>query len=114
MPTISIDTAANAALIKVVGGLDMMSSHLLNDAIVVAGTDSVVLVSLEDCSSLDSTILSVLVRHHRHMAERFVLVAPKGSYVRRILEMCGLDSALHIVSSLPDGIKRACLMRASA
>jgi anti-anti-sigma factor len=106
MPTISIDTTAESAVIKVSGALDIMSSHLLSDAIAVAGIAPIVLVSFEECSYLDSTILSVLVRHARLMRERLVLFVPKDGYVRRILEMCGLDEVFHVVSTLPNRLQR--------
>jgi anti-anti-sigma factor len=112
MPTISIDTTAEAAVIKVSGALDIMSSHLLTDAIAVAGIESVVLVSFVECSYLDSTILSVLVRHARLMRERLVLLVPKEGYVRRLMEMCGLEDILHIVSALPESFNRVRLVRA--
>jgi anti-anti-sigma factor len=78
-----------------------MSSHLLSDAIGVAAIAPVVLISLEDCSYLDSTIVSVLVRHARLMRKRLVLLLPKDSYVRRIVDMCGLDEMLLVVTTLP-------------
>lgn len=114
MPTISIDTTAEAAVIKVSGALDIMSSHLLADAIAIAGIEPVVLVSFEECSYLDSTILSLLVRQARLMRERLVLLVPKEGYVRRLLEMCGLLDVLHVVSSLPERFKGAGLVRAPA
>jgi anti-anti-sigma factor len=98
-PTISIDLTAKAAVIEVRGALDIMSSQLFADAIDVAGAGSVVVVSFEACPSLDSTILSVLVRYARAMRRRLVLLAPKGGCVRRLLDMCGLDDMLQIVSS---------------
>jgi hypothetical protein len=60
-------------------------------------------------SLIDSTILSVIVRHARSMRERLVLLAPKDGYVRRLLEMCGLEDTLRIVSALPE-----CLIASSA
>jgi anti-anti-sigma factor len=114
MPTISINTTAETAVIKVCGALDMLSSHLLADAIAVAGHEPVVLVSFEDCSYLDSTILSVLVRQTRVMRERLVLLVPKDGYVRRILELCGLLDVLHVVSAWPERFQPARLARISA
>ncbi|MFY9781510.1 MAG: STAS domain-containing protein [Candidatus Baltobacteraceae bacterium] len=114
MPTISIDTTAETAVIRVSGALDIMSSHLLADAIAVAGAEPVVLVSFEECSYLDSTILSVLVRNARLMRERLILLVPKDGYVRRLLEMCGLDEVLHVVSALPERFKGLHLIRAAA
>jgi hypothetical protein len=49
MPTISIDLAAETAVIAVSGPLDIMSSHLFADANAVAGVKSSVLVSFEAC-----------------------------------------------------------------
>jgi anti-anti-sigma factor len=114
MPTISIDTTAETAVIKVCGALDILSSHLLADAIAVAGLEPIVLVSFEECSYLDSTILSILVRHARVMRERLVLLVPKDGYVRRVLDMCGLVEVLHVVSTLPERFGAARLARISA
>ena len=107
-PTISIDTSAETAVIKVSGALDIMSSHLFADAIAIAGTEPIVLVSLEECSYLDSTILSVLLRHARIMRERLVLFVPYDSCVRRMLEICKLDELLHVVSTPPKPSVRIC------
>jgi anti-anti-sigma factor len=109
MPTISIPLAAETAVIAVSGPLDILSSHLFADAIAVARVKSSVIVSFEACPYLDSTILSVIVRHARSMRERLVLLAPKDGYVRRLLEMCGLQDLLRIVSALPE-----CLIASSA
>ncbi|MGP6158638.1 MAG: STAS domain-containing protein [Vulcanimicrobiaceae bacterium] len=114
MPTISIDTTAETAVIKVCGALDILSSHLLADAIAVAGLEPVVLVSFEECSYLDSTILSVLVRHARIMRERLVLLVPRDGYVRGLLEMCGLVEMLHVVSAVPERFQAGRLARATA
>lgn len=105
MPTISIDTMPEGAVIKVCGAFDLMSSHLLSDAITVAKIEPIVLVSFEECSYLDSSILSVLVRHARHMRERLVLLVPKEGYVRHLLSICGLEEVLHIVSKLPESFR---------
>lgn len=114
MPTISIDTIDDAAVIAIRGALDIMSSHLLADAIAVAGKEAIVLVSFEECSYLDSTILSVLVRNTRSMRERLVLLVPKDGYVRRLLEICGLMEVLHVVSSLPERFRGILLARVTA
>lgn len=92
-------------MIKVSGAIDILSSHLLADAIAVAEIAPVVLVSFEECPYLDSTILSVLVRNARLMRERLVLLVPNGGYVHRLLEMLGLEDVLHIESALPERFK---------
>jgi hypothetical protein len=68
MPTISIATTAETAVIEVSGAFDIMSSHLLADALAVAGNASVALVSFHECSYLDTTSLSVLVGADRGYA----------------------------------------------
>lgn len=53
-------------------------------------------LDLEYCDYLDSTILRVFVRTARGSRHRLGIVVPPGARVRRIFEMTQLDSALPV------------------
>lgn len=53
-------------------------------------------VDLEFCEYLDSTILRVFVRTARSSRHRVGFVVPRSARVRRIFEMTQLDSALPV------------------
>jgi anti-anti-sigma factor len=56
-------------------------------------------LDMEFCDYLDSTILSVLVRSMRVWGWRMAIVVPSAARIRRIFELTRLDDALPIFAN---------------
>lgn len=96
-------TAVNGLTADIVacsGELDLSTSPQLDDAL--AGLDgSDIITDLTDVSFMDSTGVSVLVRHMRRLTDagrRFVVICPDG-VPRRVLSLTGLEETLNVCDS---------------
>jgi anti-anti-sigma factor len=95
---------------QVAGELDQATAPDLREPLedAIARGISAILVDLTDCSFIDSTGLSVLVRAHQSVAQRDGAqpgngAGPRGFHVccpdpqvRRVLKISGLDQALTV------------------
>lgn len=85
-------------VVTVVGEVDITTAPQLDATLCdVRDTDPFsVILSLESCTYLDSSGISVLLRHSRR-TPNFVVVSPGGSNVRRVLRVSGIDGAFDVV-----------------
>jgi anti-anti-sigma factor len=67
---------------------------------VLASAPARVIVSLEACDYIDSSVVSALLQYRRKLKDRFVLVVPEDrSIIHRILSILGLHAVLGVRSS---------------
>lgn len=72
-----------------------------------ASSDGVkVVVSLLNCTYVDSTALSVLATSRRKLGDRLSIVAEPGTLPMRILSIGGFDRAMLVFASLEQALQR--------
>lgn len=91
-------------VVEVRGDVDLGNAAELAAAMNEAGSAAPVVVDLSACSYLDSTGLSVFVRHERTHRGRMALVAPPGHRSLHLLDITGLALTLRVAPSLDDAI----------
>jgi anti-anti-sigma factor len=99
---IRVERADNADVILASGELDLSVAEQLADRIDAAPGAAV--VSLEECTYIDSTILTVLVKATKARDGRRVVVLPLGHRLRRIFEIANVDAILNVVASRDDAL----------
>jgi anti-anti-sigma factor len=89
------------------GDLDLSCAGELQSAITryVNGRLPLV-IDLEFCDYLDSTVLRVLVRAFRTSPERLGIIVPQKARIARIFEMTSLDRTLGVAKSRADARER--------
>ena len=93
----------NASIIQVDDDLDIASAPALASAINLAATATAeqrIIVSLEQCTFCDSTGLGVFATAKKRLEERFVVVLPLESRIRRVFNITGLTEVLRPYASL--------------
>ena len=96
----------DVSVIVTSGELDLSVSAQLTDQIAAAGDDPAV-VSLVDCTYLDSTILTVLVQSTKSREGRVTVVLPPTHRLRRIFEIANVNAILTVVPSLDEALALA-------
>ena len=91
-------------VVNVRGDVDLGNAKELAETLDVASIGSPVVVDLSACSYLDSTGLSVFVRHERLRRRRTAIVAPPGNRTLHLLEITGLALTLNVVPTLALGV----------
>jgi anti-anti-sigma factor len=90
-------------ILHVFGELDLTSVDELRGAIDrAAASASHVIVDLEPCTYVDSSILSVLMRSCETYAGRFQIVIPPTGIVRRVFTITSLIGQLPVIEKIPD------------
>ena len=86
----------NAEVLYVFGDVDLLESRRLDHEILQAsrGEAKLLTIDLEFCSYIDFGGINVLVRSKKRLRERLELWSPKGTPVRRVLEIAGLSRLL--------------------
>lgn len=88
--------------VTVRGEVDMSNARDLGAMMETAAAGGALAVDLTACTYLDSTGLSVFVKHERLHRGRLVIVVPKAHRNLRIFEITGLALTLTIVPSLAE------------
>jgi anti-sigma B factor antagonist len=103
---VSVTLRGDVPLVAIGGELDIATAPRLDEALCEARSNEPfsVIVSLVECSYCDSSGLTVLLRHAKE-TPIFVLVAPKGSNVRRFLRIAGAEEHLAVVDTLLDALR---------
>ena len=86
------------------GAVDLGNAKELADVLESAIIGAPIVVDLSACSYLDSTGLSIFVRHERMRRRRTAIVAPPGNRPLHLLEITGLALTLAVVPTLDAGI----------
>ncbi|MFJ2076643.1 STAS domain-containing protein [Streptomyces anulatus] len=94
-----------ALVLTVSGDLDIDSVAPLELALTAAADDGSgpVVVDLSGVGFADSTTVNVLLQGHTALGDRLRLAAP-SPFMRRLIEMIGLDSALPVLPSVDAAI----------
>lgn len=95
----------DALVLTVSGDLDIDSVAPLGLALTAAADDGSgpVVVDLSGVGFADSTTVNVLLQGHTALGDRLRLAAP-SPFMRRLIEMIGLDSALPVLPSVDAAI----------
>jgi len=91
----------HATIVHVFGELDLSSANELEVAIAAADASGKgIVIDLEPCTYIDSSILAVLIRaFKKHSSRLSIVLAPTGT-VTRLFELTSLKQVLPIVPSL--------------
>ncbi|GAC1453012.1 MAG: hypothetical protein PVSMB8_12120 [Vulcanimicrobiaceae bacterium] len=93
----------SGVLVVVEGDVDLATCDGLRDAIDRAAKSddgSLVAVSLEGCTYIDSTCLSVLYRARRELGDRFCIVLSSRSRVHLLFRVAGVLDYFAIVPNI--------------
>jgi anti-anti-sigma factor len=103
--SISTRRERGALILTVSGDLDMDSVAPLGLALTAAADDGSgpVVVDLSGVGFADSTTVNVLLQGQTALGDRLRLAAP-SPFVRRLIDMIGLDSALSVLPTVDDAI----------
>ncbi len=95
----------DASVLTVSGDLDIDSVAPLGLALTAAADDGSgpVVVDLSGVGFADSTTVNVLLQGHTALGDRLRLAAP-SPFMRRLIEIIGLDSALPVLPSVDAAI----------
>jgi len=66
-------------------------------------TDPVV-VSLANCTYVDSTALNVLIAMNKRIGSRLSVVIPPGNPCRRVFDICGMANVMRISSTVDEAL----------
>jgi anti-anti-sigma factor len=92
-----------STILRVTGECDYADRHVLLEtlaALAAAGTSRVI-VSLEACEYIDSSIVSALLQYRKKLDDRFVLIVPEDRrMIHRILDVLGLHAVLGVRPAL--------------
>ena len=91
-------------VVNVRGDVDLGNAKELAEVLETASIGAPIVVNLSACSYLDSTGLSIFVRHERMRRRRTAIVAPPGNRPLHLLEITGLALTLNVVPTLEAGI----------
>ncbi|MFD7747762.1 STAS domain-containing protein [Streptomyces sp. NPDC059698] len=94
-----------ALVLAVSGDLDIDSVGPLGQALASAVDDGSgpVVVDLSGVGFADSTVVNVLLQGHTALGDRMRLADP-SPFMRRLIGMIGLDSAVPVLSSVDEAI----------
>lgn len=88
--------------VTVRGDVDLSNARDLSATMDAAAEGGAIAVDLSACTYLDSTGLSVFVKHERRHRGQLVIVAPKAHPSLRLFEITGLALTLTIVPTLAE------------
>lgn len=85
------DRVAGTDVLRVYGEVDLSSVAALETALqAAAGPDAQIVVDLQPCTFIDSSVLAALVRAAKTYEGRFGLILPESGPVRRIFTITSL------------------------
>jgi anti-anti-sigma factor len=98
---IILESRPDGEILHVFGEVDLTSVDELRSAIDrAAASGPHVIVDLEPCTYIDSTILSVLMRASDTYAGRFQIVVPPTGIVRRVFTITSLIGQLPVIEKI--------------
>jgi anti-anti-sigma factor len=108
--TIEVEIQSDeTAIVTLHGEHDMATTTEVSIALAVAAGCPSILVDVSDCTFIDSTVVSVLLRAAglaRSRSGALEIVVPTGSSARRGLEIGGVDQLLRLHETREAGIAR--------
>jgi anti-anti-sigma factor len=101
-------------VVSIIGEFDVENRDSLQSFVEVAlGGVAPVIVDLSDVTFLEATPTAVLVDLYEQARARMCFVAPRGTAIRRLFEVQGLDRALCVADSVAEAGVRLKIMLAS-
>ena len=98
---IILESRPEGEILHVLGEVDLTSVDEVRSAIDRSAAQGInVIVDLEPCTYIDSTILSVLMRASETYAGRFQIVVPPSGIVRRVFTITSLIGQLPVIEKL--------------
>jgi anti-anti-sigma factor len=100
---LTVERYDSVATVVVSGELDLATAPRLSAAVAEHGDAKLLVLDMTPTTFIDSTGVRALLRADRRAVgsgSRLVVVASDGA-VRRVLELCGLDGRLTVVSDRP-------------
>lgn len=93
------DDSAEVTYLRVLGELDLSVAVNIDNALTqMSMTVGETALDLSACTYIDSTIIAVMIRAHRRLEGRFVIILPVGHPIRRTLAIAGVVDRLPIRS----------------
>ncbi len=104
---ISLETVDGVRIVKVGNEVDIANAGVLERYLdeAAANTEAFV-VSLEDCRYIDSSGLRPLIRLSERFGERFAIVVPAGTQIRRIFELTRLGETMNVCTTLAEALAK--------
>jgi len=104
-----VERDEHAWVVTLRGEHDMSTNPSLRDALhEVFGRGSKVVVDFSEVEFIDSTVLRALAYGRKeaveHAGHELVIVAPSGSFVRRVLRLTGIDAMLSVYQTRTDAL----------
>ena len=102
---IQFETVDGVRIVKVGNEVDIANAPVFERYLSEAAEESdALVVSLQDCRYIDSSGLRPLVRLAERFGDRFAIVVPVGTQIRRIFELCHLDDAMNVRATLSEAL----------
>jgi anti-anti-sigma factor len=100
---IAIENEDGTCVVRVACDVDLANAQTLRRYIEEASIGAeATIVSLEACTYIDSTGLQALMQLKSGRGDSFSVVVPRGTHVRKIFELTGLDTSLNVRDSIAD------------
>lgn len=95
------DVTESGVVVSAFGELDFLVSPELERSLREGATHGLPLVvDMSECRFIDASVITVLVRMHGLLGDRFNIVAPPGCNTRRVLDLVELSERLSMYSSV--------------
>ncbi|MBV9647519.1 MAG: STAS domain-containing protein [Candidatus Eremiobacteraeota bacterium] len=108
------EKGTHCTIIEVLSDIDVTTARVLDGGLQdVAEAGRRAVVDLSECPYMDSSGISVLIKHTRRLSEPLLVVAPEGSFARRVIEITGVNRVVALVDTL-DAALVSCDAEASA
>jgi anti-sigma B factor antagonist len=101
-----VEQYGRAAVIHAEHELDLVTSDSFAAILENATEHNVdpVVVSLEQCTYVDSTALNILIAVNKRIGPRLSVVIPRGNPCRRVFDICGMDKVMRISTSVDEAL----------
>jgi hypothetical protein len=102
------DVTEAQAIVWVFGDLDFSVAWDLDAAIVESDSSArTIVANMAECRYLDASVVTILLRAHRRLGDRFRIVAPAGCATHRLLDIVYLTDKLWVHGNLPSALHPA-------
>jgi anti-anti-sigma factor len=102
-----LDRLHGAVVVYVRGAVDRTSSPELETCIRFAmASERVVIVDLSECTYIDCSVLSVLIRARRGLVMNLRVIVPHDAFIRRLFALSVLLDFLNVEATLESAVSR--------
>lgn len=109
--TFFVEQRTGATIVAVFGEVDLACQALFErlSELTNSPQSGRIIVDLTDCSYIDSSGLSALIKTHKCVPGGLVVVVSAREAVNRIFRMCGLDTFLRFVGTAAEALPSAAI-----